>query len=168
MGNIIEKEDKTFIQQINSLSDDDFFKNIKDIFLKIDENKRSLLTDYIMDWVDRIIYKYIEIIVHIKDKAYIISKRNQKNNKIFLKFFLPKILSNTFCPDVFYSNETINSLGDNIHATILPTIDGHLFDGLIHLTFRIVGKSKTVFEYSKYMSLNRQENKFGFVLYSDL
>ncbi len=167
LGNLIDIKDRKFVQQINLLSDEKFFENIRDIFIKIDEKNRNILTDYIIDWLDKTILKYIKIIVHVDDQIYICSKRNQNNNKIFLKFFLPRMLSNNLCPDIVQTNDTVNSLGDNIHATILPTIGGHLFEGLIHLTFRMEGRTKTIFEYSKYMSLNKQDNKFGFVLYSD-
>jgi hypothetical protein len=129
-------------------------------------NDKHKLTKFIIERIDKILNKYIRILVHSDDQTFVLSKQNKDNKKIFLKFFFPKITKDVETGSSLF-NETINSLKDNIHMTLLPTIDGHGLDGLFHLTFRIEGKKSVVFEYSKYASLNIDSNKLGVGLYSD-
>jgi hypothetical protein len=108
------------------------------------------------------------------DQVFVLSKLNKDNKKIFLKFFLPKITKGKNENENDIDNEqknifdgTINSLKDNIHMTLLPTIEGHGLDGLFHLTFRVEGKKSVVFEYSKFASINIDSNKLGVGIYPD-
>ena len=137
-------------------------------------NDKIILTKFIINHIDRLINKYIKIHVHMDDQVFVLSKLNKDNKKIFLKFFLPKIIKKT--NDINSVNEdettnifdgTINSLKDNIHMTLLPTIEGHGLDGLFHLTFRVEGKKFVVFEYSKFASINIDSNKLGIGIYPD-
>jgi hypothetical protein len=130
------------------------------------DDDKMVLTKFIISHIDRLINKYIKILVHTDDQVFVLSKQNKDNKKIFLKFFFPKIVKDNDSGNSIFNN-TINSLKDNIHLTLLPTTEGHGLDGLFHLTFRIEGKNKTWFEYSKYLSLNRESNKFGFIVYND-
>jgi hypothetical protein len=102
----------------------------------------------------------------VDDQVYVLSKQNKDNKKIFLKFFLPKI-TKTSENNTSEMDGSINSLKDNIHMTLLPTIEGHGLDGLFHLTFRIEGKKNVIFEYSKFASLNVDSNKLGVGIYPD-
>ena len=138
----------------------------------LDSDDKITLTKFIISHIDRIINKYIKILVHMDDQVFVLSKLNKDNKKIFLKFFLPKITKRT--NDNNIENETknifdgtINSLKDNIHMTLLPTIEGHGLDGLFHLTFRVEGKKSVVFEYSKFASINIDSNKLGVGIYPD-
>ncbi len=164
-----------------------------DINSEIDENQAIVqkeLNKCLIDLIDKIINKYIQIIIHTEDKIFVSTKQNLDKTKLFLKFFLPKINSKTSEePDLTEkqdesNNKDIqiqeehteksniilneqNTKGDNIHASILPSIDDHGKNGLFHITFRIEGRKKSIFRYSKYVSLNRESNKLAFILYSD-
>lgn len=138
----------------------------------LEPDDKLILTKFIMSHIDRIINKYIKILVHIDDQVFVLSKLNKDHKKIFLKFFLPKIIkeldmNNNEIGDKNIFDGTINSLKDNIHLTLLPTIEGHGLDGLFHLTFRIEGKKSVVFEYSKFASINIDSNKLGVGIYPD-
>lgn len=142
---------------------DDFKKllNEKDGMIKSSVNK------YLIDYIEKIIEKYLKIIIHIDDQVFISTNKNKEGSKLFVKFFLPKIMTNTVIEENKFALDEVNNNKDNIHATILPATEGHGLDGIFHLTFRIEGRSKTLFEYSKYLSLNRESNKFGFIVYND-
>lgn len=137
----------------------------------LDSDDKLILTKFIIKHIDRIINKYIKILVHVDDQVFVLSKLNKDNKKIFLKFFLPKIKKESDNNDIGEQKNifdgTINSLKDNIHMTLLPTIEGHGLDGLFHLTFRIEGKKAVVFEYSKFASINIDSNKLGVGIYPD-
>lgn len=142
---------------------EDFFNSF---VLRMDESDKMILTKFIISHIDRLINKYIKILVHIDDQIFVLSKQNKDNKKIFLKFFFPKIVKdNTSGENIF--DGTINSLRDNIHMTLLPTMEGHGLDGLFHLTFRIEGKKSSIFDYSKFVSLNVDSNKLGVGIYPD-
>lgn len=131
---------------------------------------KQVLTKFIINHIDKIINKYIKILIHIDDQVYILSKQNKDNKKIFLKFFLPKIQKNINSDleqNLNFIDGGINSLKDNIHVTLLPTVEGHGLDGIFHLTFRIEGKKNPIFEYSKYASLNIDSNKLAVGIYPD-
>jgi hypothetical protein len=125
-----------------------------------------ILTKFIILHIDRLINKYIKILVHTDDQVFVLSKQNKDNKKIFLKFFFPKIVKDNDSGNSIFNN-TINSLKDNIHLTLLPTTEGHGLDGLFHLTFRIEGKKSSIFEYSKFASINIDTNKLGIGIYPD-
>lgn len=176
LGNLMDPNDKIFVTFLNNFSNNNFFADFREIYNNDKTFDKNIFTNYLIDLLDEIFLKYIKILVHLDDQVYIISKKNKICNKIFLKFFLPKIFTNIDTSidhtinersGLKYVNGDINKNSDNIHVTILPTICGHLFDGIIHITFRLEGKSKTVFEYSKFLSMNREANKFGFVVYND-
>ena len=169
----------------------------------LDVDDKVILTKFVINHIDRLINKYIKILVHVDDQVFVLSKQNKDNKKIFLKFFLPKIkkesnqeltqdsnqeltqisnqeLTQELTQESEKNNktglsdntnikfdQTINSLKDNIHMTLLPTIEGHGLDGLFHLTFRIEGKKNVIFEYSKFASLNVDSNKLGVGIYPD-
>lgn len=138
----------------------------------LDLEDKIILTKFIINHIDRIINKYIKILVHMDDQVFVLSKLNKDNKKIFLKFFLPKIIKKTNDDNIEDEPKnifdgTINSLKDNIHMTLLPTIEGHGLDGLFHLTFRVEGKKSVVFEYSKFASINVDSNKLGIGIYPD-
>lgn len=142
---------------------EDFFNSF---VLRMDESDKMILTKFIISHIDRLINKYIKILVHIDDQIYIVSKQNKDNKKIFLKFFFPKIVKDNVSGENIFDG-TINSLRDNIHMTLLPTMEGHGLDGLFHLTFRIEGKKSSIFDYSKFVSLNVDSNKLGVGIYPD-
>jgi hypothetical protein len=146
-------------------------KNLNENFfnsfvLGMDDIDKMILTKFIISHIERLINKYIKILVHIDDQIFILSKQNKDNKKIFLKFFFPKIVKDDFSGENIFFN-CINSLRDNIHMTLLPTMEGHGLDGLFHLTFRIEGKKSSIFEYSKFASLNIDTNKLGVGIYPD-
>jgi len=132
----------------------------------LDLNDKIILTKFIINHIDRLINKYIKILVHTDDQVFVLSKQNKDNKKIFLKFFFPKIVKDNDSGNSIFNN-TINSLKDNIHLTLLPTTEGHGLDGLFHLTFRIEGKKSSIFEYSKFASINIDTNKLGIGIYPD-
>lgn len=154
---------ETNLNLIEKNINEDFFKSF---ILDMDDNDKLILTKFIISRIDTIINKYIKIMVHIDDQIFILSKKNKDNKKIFLKFFFPKIVKDDESGENIFKN-TINSLKDNIHMTLLPTMEGHGLDGLFHLTFRIEGKKSSIFEYSKYASLNIDLNKLGVGIYPD-
>ena len=133
----------------------------------LNNSDKILLTSYIINHIDKIINKYIKILIHIDDQTFVISKQNKNNKKIFLKFFLPKIIKDLET-GINSFDESLNTDKDNIHVTLLPTVEGHGLDGLFHLTFRIEGKKNIVFEYSKFASLNIDSNKLGVGIYPDI
>lgn len=153
-------ENKNCIENANEniLNEMTLMINKPEEFLFKIENK-------IIDYIDLIIKKYMNIYIHSDDKIYLISEKNKDNNKIFLKFYFPKIKTDN--DDTVIENK-INKFGDNIHFTLLPEIFGHGKDGLFHLTFRIEGKNKkAIYEYSKYISFNVVDAKIGVILYDD-
>jgi len=140
----------------------------------LEPNDKHVFTKFIINHIDKIINKYIKILIHIDDQVYVLSKQNKDNKKIFLKFFLPKIQKKNDTDKISdldsrpeFIDGSINSLKDNIHVTFLPTVEGHGLDGLFHLTFRIEGKKNVVFEYSKFASLNIDSNKLAVGIYPD-
>jgi hypothetical protein len=168
-SNEFELVSKLFSNSNNSeiISNGDLFNTFIN---SLEPDDKIILTKFIIKHIDRIINKYIKILVHIDDQVFVLSKLNKDNKKIFLKFFLPKIKKNDNCleselPNIF--DGSINSLKDNIHMTLLPTIEGHGLDGLFHLTFRIEGKKSVIFEYSKFSSINIDSNKLGIGIYPD-
>lgn len=123
------------------------------------------LENKIIDYIDFIIKKYMNIYIHSEDQKYLISEKNRDNNKIFLKFYFPKIKNEE--NDIMIENK-INKFGDNIHFTLLPEIFEHGINGMFHLTFRIESKTrKPIYEYSKYISFNVVDDKVGIILYDD-
>lgn len=153
----------TNMEVIEKNLNEDFFNSFVQ---EMDNTDKMILTKFIISHIDRLINKYIKILVHIDDQIFILSKQNKENKKIFLKFFFPKIVKDNVSGDNIFDG-TINSLKDNIHMTLLPTMEGHGLDGLFHLTFRIEGKKSSIFEYSKFASLNVDSNKLGVGIYPD-
>lgn len=145
---------------------DEVLNNFKELLDKKDNIVRNSFNRFIIDYIEKIVDKYLKIVIHMDDQVFISTNKNKENSKLFIKFFLPKVMIKDVKENGYAINE-INKDKDNIHATILPTTNGHGLDGIFHLTFRIEGRSKTWFEYSKYLSLNRESNKFGFVIYDD-
>jgi hypothetical protein len=154
---------ETNMELIEKNINEDFFNSF---IMAMGDDDKMVLTKFIISHIDRLINKYIKILVHTDDQVFILSKQNKDNNKIFLKFFFPKIVKNDESGDNIFNN-TINSLKDNIHLTLLPTVEGHGLDGLFHLTFRIEGKKSSIFEYSKFVSINVDSNKLGVGIYPD-
>lgn len=166
-----EKEQQIILKIFGESNLELIEKNISESFfnafvLGMDDNDKMILTKFIISHIDRLINKYIKILVHVEDQIFILSKQNKDNKKIFLKFFFPKIDKNNTNGENIFSDK-INSLKDNIHLTLLPTTEGHGLDGLFHLTFRIEGKKSSIFEYSKFASLNIDSNKLGVGIYPD-
>lgn len=153
----------TNMEVIEKNLNEDFFNSFVQ---EMDDTDKMILTKFIISHIDRLINKYIKILVHIDDQIFILSKQNKENKKIFLKFFFPKIVKDNVSGDNIFDG-TINSLKDNIHMTLLPTMEGHGLDGIFHLTFRIEGKKSSIFEYSKFASLNVDTNKLGVGIYPD-
>ncbi len=150
---------------INTMSDEDMFSQLGTIVAN-PEKFPLKLENKIIDYIDFIIRKYMYIYIHSDDQTLLISEKNKDNNKIFLKFYFPRITNNEE-NNVEIENR-INKFGDNIHFTVLPDIFGHGKDGMFHLTFRIESKSgKPIYEYSKYISFNVVDDKVGIILYDD-
>lgn len=167
--NTIERElilkifKETNMDLIEKNINEDFFHSL---FLNMNNSDKMILTKFITYHIDRLINKYIKILVHVDDQIFIVSKQNKDNKKIFLKFFFPKIVKDESSGENIFNN-SINSLKDNIHMTLLPTMEGHGLDGLFHLTFRIEGKKSSIFEYSKFASINIDSNILGVGIYPD-
>lgn len=154
---------ETNMDLIEQNINENFFNSF---IMSLGDNEKMVLTKFVVSHIDRLINKYIKILVHSDDQIFILSKQNKDNKKIFLKFFFPKIVKDDENGQSIFSN-SINSLRDNIHITLLPTTEGHGLDGLFHLTFRIEGKKTSIFEYSKFASLNIDSNKLGVGIYPD-
>jgi hypothetical protein len=154
---------QTDMNLIEKNLNEDFFNSF---IMGMCDDDRMVLTKFIISHLERLINKYIKILVHMDDQVFILSKQNKDNKKIFLKFFFPKIVKNDENGDSQFDG-TINSLKDNIHLTLLPTTEGHGLDGLFHLTFRIEGRKTSIFTYSKFASLNIDSNKLGVGIYPD-
>lgn len=150
---------------IISMTDEDMFSQLA--LLAFDQDKLSpKLENKIIDYIDFIIKKYMNVYIHTDDQTLLISEKNKENNKIFLKFYFPRIV-NSEENNVSIENR-INKFGDNIHFTVLPEIFGHGTEGMFHLTFRIESRvGKPIYEYSKYISFNVIDGKVGIVLYDD-
>jgi len=152
------------------LKDHNLLEKFSDISLfnsfisSLEQDDKQKLTKFIIERIDKILNKYIRILVHLDDHTFVLSKQNKDNKKIFLKFFFPKIKKDLQTGTSQFDG-TINPLKDNIHMTLLPTIEGHGLDGLFHLTFRIEGKKSALFEYSKFASINIDSNKLGVGIY---
>jgi hypothetical protein len=147
------------------------YDNEKEIFIDLTELSITStkipkqLENRIIDYIDLIIKKYMKIYIHFEDQTYLIPEKNINNDKIFLKFYFPKVNNND---DNILIENKINTFGDNIHFTLLPEIFGHGKDGMFHLTFRIESKKGIpIYEYSKYISFNIIDDKFGIILYDD-
>ena len=150
---------------IVAMSDEDMFTQLES-FVANPEIFPLKLKNKIIDYIDFIIKKYMYIYIHSDDQTLLISEKNKDNNKIFLKFYFPRITNNEE-NNVEIENR-INKFGDNIHFTLLPDIFGHGKDGMFHLTFRIESKAgKPIYEYSKYISFNVVDDKVGIILYDD-
>lgn len=150
---------------IVAMSDEDMFSQLES-FVANPEKFPLKLENKIIDYIDFIIKKYMYIYIHSDDQTLLISEKNKDNNKIFLKFYFPRITNNEK-NNVEIENR-INKFGDNIHFTVLPEIFGHGTDGMFHLTFRIESKSgRPIYEYSKYISFNVVDGKVGIILYDD-
>jgi hypothetical protein len=150
---------------IITMSDEDMFTELESIVLT-PEKISIKLENKIIDYIDFIIKKYMNIYIHTDDKTLLISEKNKESNKIFLKFYFPRIVNNTE-NNVSIENR-INKFGDNIHFTVLPEIFGHGKDGMFHLTFRIESRNgKPIYEYSKYISFNVVDDKVAIILYDD-
>jgi hypothetical protein len=153
------------ITEEKEITDDDMFNQLALFVSEIDKITPKL-ENKIIDYIELIIKKYINIYLHTEDKTLLISEKNKDSNKIFLKFYFPRIINDT-------ENKTqidikANKFGDNIHFTVLPEIIGHGKDGMFHLTFRIESKNgKPIYEYSKFISFNIVDNKVGIILYDD-
>jgi hypothetical protein len=167
LNNYINKieELKLIIKKINIFNDLKDYNKLNDYLKNIKIEDFNIISNYIVKNIDNILNKYLKILIHRDDQIYIISKINNDTKKIFLKFFFPKIKCLLNEKKDFDNN--INSNKDNIHATILPTLINHGIDGIFHLTFRLEGKYKSLFEYSKYCSINIDCNKLGVLLYED-
>lgn len=170
MSNLIKLEKDpnenllTYENNNENISDDDMFTQLSLLALTPDKIP-SKLENKIIDYIDFIIKKYMNIYIHSEDQTFLISEKNAQNNKIFLKFYFPKIKNNN--DDISVENK-INKFGDNIHFTLLPEIFGHGKDGMFHMTFRIESKKgKPIYEYSKYISFNIVDDKLGIILYDD-
>jgi hypothetical protein len=152
-------------KSIISMTDEDMFSQLE--MFALNPEKISLkLENKIIDYIDFIIKKYMNIYIHTDDKTLLISEKNKDNNKIFLKFYFPRITNNV--ENNISIENRINKFGDNIHLTLLPEVFGHGKDGMFHLTFRIESRSgKPIYEYSKYISFNVIDDKLGIVLYDD-
>jgi len=167
----ILEENKMILKIFGETNLDIIKQNINENFfnsfiMSLGDNEKMVLSKFIIQHIDRLINKYIKILVHSDDQIFILSKQNKDNKKIFLKFFFPKIVKDNDNEKYIFS-DSINSLKDNIHITLLPTTEGHGLDGLFHLTFRIEGKKTSIFEYSKFASLNIDSNKLGVGIYPD-
>ena len=167
----ILEENKMILKIFGETNLDLIKQNINENFfnsfiMSLGDNEKMVLSKFIVQHIDRLINKYIKILVHSDDQIFILSKQNKDNKKIFLKFFFPKIVKDNDNEKCIFS-DSINSLKDNIHITLLPTTEGHGLDGLFHLTFRIEGKRTSIFEYSKFASLNIDSNKLGVGIYPD-
>lgn len=167
----ISKEYQIVLKLFGETNLDLVEKNINETFfnsfvLSMSDEDKMILTKFVISHIDKIINKYIKILVHVDDQIFVLSKQNKDNKKIFLKFFFPKIVKDETTGNNIF-NDTINSLKDNIHLTLLPTTEGHGLDGIFHLTFRFEGKKSTIFEYSKFASLNVDINKLGVGIYPD-
>jgi hypothetical protein len=150
---------------IVAMSDEDMFTQLESLVAN-PEQFPIKLENKIIDYIDFIIKKYMYIYIHSDDQTLLISEKNKDNNKIFLKFYFPRITNNEE-NNVEIENR-INKFGDNIHFTLLPDIFGHGKDGMFHLTFRIESKAgKPIYEYSKYISFNVVDDKVGIILYDD-
>lgn len=161
--NQIPKQLEKIYNNENNFTDEELFNS----FIKsLEHEDQIILTKFIISHIDRIINKYIKVLVHMDDQVFVLSKLNKDNKKIFLKFFLPKIKKDLESGENIFEN-SINSLKDNIHLTLLPTVEGHGLNGLFHLTFRIEGKKSSIFEYSKFASLNVDSDKLGVGIYPD-
>ena len=146
------------------MSDEDMFSELA-LLVSEPDKLPAKLENKIIDYIDFIIKKYMNIYIHSEDQTFLISEKNKENNKIFLKFYFPRIKNDN--DDISVENK-INKFGDNIHFTLLPEIFGHGKDGMFHLTFRIESKAgKPIYEYSKYISFNIVDGKVGIVLYDD-
>jgi hypothetical protein len=129
------------------------------------EKLTIMLENKIIDYIDFIIKKYMKVYIHIDDQIFLISEKNKDNNKIFLKFYFPKVKNDN--EDITIENK-INKFGDNIHFTLLPEVLEHGMNGMFHLTFRIEGHNgKPLYEYSKFISFNIVDCKVGIILYDD-
>jgi hypothetical protein len=153
----------------NLIDKDEVINDFKKLLDKKDNIIGNSINKFLVEYIEKIIDKYLKIIIHLDDQVFVCTNKNKENNKIFVKFFLPKVVlkNSDENGNAIDSIDEINKNKDNVHATILPTTGGHGLDGIFHLTFRIEGKNKTWFEYSKYLSLNRESNKFGFIVYND-
>lgn len=161
-ANLLEFQNNN--KDIINMSDEDMFSELK-ILVENPEKIPIKLENKIIDYIDFIIRKYMNIYIHTDDKTLLISEKNKDNNKIFLKFYFPRINSQE--NNISIENR-INKYGDNIHFTLLPEIFGHGKDGMFHLTFRIESRNgKPIYEYSKYISFNVVDGKVGIVLYDD-
>lgn len=157
--------DNTINNPIVAMSDEDMFTQLE-LFVENPEKIPVRLENKIIDYINIIIKKYMNIYIHSDDQTLLISEKNKDNNKIFLKFYFPRI-TNGEENNVSIENR-INKFGDNIHFTVLPEIFGHGKDGMFHLTFRIESRAgKPIYEYSKYISFNIVDGKVGIVLYDD-
>jgi hypothetical protein len=167
LNNYINKieELKLIIKKINIFNNLDDYNKLNDYFKNIKESEFNIISNYIVKNIDDILNKYLKILIHHDDQIFIVSKINNNTKKIFLKFFFPKIICLLDNNKEFDNN--INYNKDNIHATILPTLLNHGIDGIFHLTFRLEGKNKSLFEYSKYSSINIDCNKLGILLYEN-
>jgi hypothetical protein len=155
----------------NFMSDEDMFLQLSLFALEKDnfsfvKNGFLNLEKKIIDYIDLIMKKYMNIYIHTDDQTLLISEKNKNNNKIFLKFYFPRVINNS--ENNLFIDNRINKFGDNIHFTVLPDIFGHGRDGMFHLTFRIESKNgKPIYEYSKYISFNINNEKVGIILYDD-
>jgi hypothetical protein len=166
------KSKKKLKKKINRLTTENLLDFIpENIFTELSlianktKNTQNKLENKIIDYIDHIIRKYMNIYIHAEDKTFLISEKNKDNKKIFLKFYFPTVKNEE--NDIKIVNK-INKFGDNIHFTLLPEIFEHGINGMFHLTFRIESKSgKPIYEYSKYISFNIVDEKVGIILYDD-
>jgi hypothetical protein len=148
-----------------SMSDEDMFSQLE-LFVTNPDKISVKLENKIIDYLDFIIKKYMYIYIHSDDQTLLISEKNKENNKIFLKFYFPRITNNK--ENNISIENRINKFGDNIHFTLLPEVFEHGKNGMFHLTFRIESKKgKPIYEYSKYISFNIVDGKVGVILYDD-
>jgi hypothetical protein len=160
-----------FCPETNSIvlmSDEDMFSQLA-LLVSSSEIISGKLENKIINYIDFLIKKYMNVYIHTDDKTLLISEKNKANDKIFLKFYFPQIINNGSNGENNVEIENrINKFGDNIHFTVLPEVFGHGGDGMFHLTFRIESRSgKPIYEYSKYISFNVVDDKVGIVLYDD-
>jgi hypothetical protein len=167
IGLIKDSKLDTLDNEKKQISKEDILDEFKLLLNKKDNIFKNNIGKKLVEYIEKIVEKYLKIIIHLDDQIFVITDKNKDSNKLFVKFFLPKIMTDKEHENNKYAIDEINKNKDNIHATILPTVDGHGLDGIFHLTFRIEGKNKTWFEYSKYLSINRESNKLGFIVYND-
>ena len=71
------------------MSDEDMFSELA-LLVSEPDKLPAKLENKIIDYIDFIIKKYMNIYIHSEDQTFLISEKNKENNKIFLKFYFPR------------------------------------------------------------------------------